>query len=170
MDFQGMSLDSTSSPEMAAIVQEGKRSIGDVNKGYKQDTGKARGLLNAPDTFNQQLGYSNPMSAAIKSRTQNDFNFKMKDLDSRTLRAASEDHIRNLSATTQAATQEVMQNRQKAMLREQIDQANKRARGQVLGTVLGIVGGIGGAYAGPAGAAAGYAAGSGAGQMIGSAN
>jgi len=173
MEIGGMSLDATSSPEMAALAKEGKRSNADISQNYMQDTGKARGLLDAPDTSNQKMAYSNPMSTAIKNRYSNDFNFQSKQLNNRILRAASEDNIRNLAATTQAATQEVLQNRQKEMLRNEIDQANKRARGQVLGTVLGITGGIGAMAAtggNPAAGMAGYQMGSGAGQMYGSNN
>lgn len=168
MDINGIDLEARGNAQVDALALEGRKSNADVGREYMQGTQAGRGLLTQPSDGNQGLAYGSPMQAAIKQRYMNEYNFEHQKLNNRVLRAASEDHLRNLSATSQLANEEVQQNRQKAMLKNEIEQANKRARGQVLGTVLGITGGIAGAFAGgPTGAMAGYAAGSGAGQMIG---
>jgi len=167
MDVNGMSLDATSTKEIGDLVSDNRTNAG-VAQDYMRGTGAGRGLLTQEDTYNSGLAYGNPMSHAIKQRAMNDYNTQYKEISNRALRAASEDHIRNLASASQMANEEVQMNRQKEMLKNQIDQANKRARGQVLGTVLGITGGIAGAYAGgPAGAMAGYSAGQGVGNMVG---
>jgi hypothetical protein len=169
MDVNGVSLDSTSSPALGALVDEhGKQTNSSIAQGYMQGAGVGKGLLNNPDQGNQNLAYGNPMSTAIRQRYMGEYTQNMNEINNRVLRAASADHIRNLATTSQLASQEVEMNRQKELLKNQIDQANKRARGQVLGTILGIVGGIGGAVAGGAGGAmAGYQLGQGAGQVAG---
>lgn len=168
MNINGMSLDATSTKEVGDLVSDNRTNSG-VAQDYMRGADVGKGLLTQNDTYGSGLAYGNPMSQAIKQRAMSDYNSQYKDISNRALRAASEDHIRNLASATQMASEEVQMNRQKEMLKNQIDQANKRARGQVLGTVLGITGGIAGAYVGgPAGAAAGYSAGQGVGNMVGS--
>lgn len=165
-------LDYTSSPALGQALTNLGGSNADLAKKYSAGSGEARGLLmNAPDS-NSGLSYGDrAISDAIKSRSMREFNTSQNRLELETMKSAQTDHLRNLQVATQAASQEVEQNKQKAILRWKIDQANKASRGQVLGTTLGIVGGVVGAvYGGPAGAAAGYAAGSGVGSAVGSAN
>ncbi len=172
MDVNGVDLESSYSPAIESLALEGRRTNADVGRSYMEGTNVGKGLLTQPDSFNQGLAYGSPMQAAIKQRYTNDYNFKQSELSHKMLRSASEDHLRNLASTTQMANEEVMQNRQKEMLKNEIEQANKRARGQVLGSVLGIVGGIGGAYLGAgtgAGIAGGGMLGMQAGQGIGNA-
>jgi hypothetical protein len=166
------SLDYTSSPALSQAISEQSGSSADLGRQYSLGASQARGLLtNAPDS-NSGLSYGNrAVSDAIKSRTMGGFNRSMNELNLNTMKAAQSDHLRNLQVATNAATQEVEQNKQKAVLRWKIDQANKAARGQIVGTTLGIVGGVAGAvFGGPAGAMAGYAVGSGVGNAVGSAN
>jgi hypothetical protein len=164
-------LDATHSPEIEALALEGRKSNAGVAKDYMQGTEAGRGLLTQSGP-SQSLAFGSPMQAAIKSRYMGEYNFEKQKLEHKVLRSASEDNIRNLAATSQMANEEVEQNRQKMMLKNEVEQANKRARGQVLGTVLGITGGLAGAYvgygAGGAGAKAGAAAGAGAGMQLGS--
>ncbi len=170
MEVNGVNLDSTSSQEISGIVKDQNRSNQSIANQYTQGAEQGRGLLTQDNNFNQGLAYgSNPMSHAIKSRYIQDYNLKERELKSAAIKNASADHIKNLNAVTQMASEEVMQNRQKEMLKNEIDQQNKRARGAVVGNVLGIVGGVvGGIYGGAAGAQAGYAGGQGVGNAVGS--
>ena len=166
MEVNGQSLDPTSSPAAGAL---GSQTAQDVAGQYNAGLQTGRGLLSQSDNFNNEIGYgSKAETQAIRQRYAGSYGVMENELKISNLRNASEDSIRNLSAATQAATGEVMQNRQKALLAWQIDQQNRKARGAVLGTVLGITGGvIGAATGGSGGATAGYAAGSGVGNMIG---
>ena len=168
MDANGIDLEARGNAEVDALTRAGT-SNAQVGKDYMSGTNVGRGLLNQGGDSGQAIAYGSPMQHAIKQRYVGEYNANQSQLHHRVLRSASEDNLRNLSATTQMATEEVMQNRQKAMLKNEIEQANKRARGQVLGTVLGITGGVGAMAAGtgPQGGMAGYQAGSGVGQMIG---
>ncbi len=131
-----------------------------------------RGLLNAPNHTNSSLSYGDQATtSAIQSRYQQKYTQNENALKLDVMKSAQSDHIRNLQSATQMASQEVEQNRQKALLKWKIDQANKKARGAIVGQTLGIVGGVvGGIYGGAAGAGAGYAAGSGIGQAYGENN
>ncbi len=170
MDLNGYNVDSTSDPNIAANVNE---QIGHTNADlagkYGSGVTGARGLLNAPENFNSQLGYGDKAtSAAIKSRYSMPYMREEHQLQLDNMRNASTDHLRSLQVASTAAGQEVEDNRQKAILRWKVDQANKKARGAVVGSVLGIVGGVvGGVYGGPTGAMAGYAAGQGLGNAVG---
>lgn len=177
-EINGINVDSTNDPSIQSTVnfQSGQSNAG-VAQGYSQPGQEAaQGLLNRPDNYNKGLNYGDAAtSAAIKQKYMGQYNIQNNALSLETTRNATADQIHNLSATTQAAGQEVEQNRQKALLKWNVEQQNKRARGAILGNVLGIVGAVGGGVAGafaggvgaPAGAAAGYALGQGAGNMIG---
>lgn len=179
MDLNGYNVDSNADPNITANVNEQVgHSNADLAGKYGSGITQARGLLAQPETFNSQLGYGDKAtSAAIRSRYSMPYNQSEKQLKLDNLRGAATDHLRQLSVASAAAGQEVEENRQKAILRWKVDQANKRARGAVVGSVLGIVGGvaggIAGAYAGGVGAGtgamAGYQLGQGAGNMIGGA-
>lgn len=161
----------SSAPSITANVgQQVGESNRDVSNTYNAGTSAAKGLLNSPSNFNSGLSYGDSAtSAAIKSRYTQQSNVASNQLSIDTMKQASSDHLRNLQTATAAAGQEVEQNKQKALLKWSIDQANKKARGAILGTTLGIVGGVvGGIYSGGAGAGAGYAVGSGVGNAIGS--
>lgn len=166
-------INESSAPSITANVnQQAGETNRDVSNTYNAGTSTARGLLNSPSNFNQGLSYGDSATtAAIKSRYQQQATVAQNQLSIDTMKQASSDHLRNLQTATAAAGQEVEQNRQKALLKWNIDQANKKARGAILGTTLGIIGGVvGGIYSGGAGAAAGYAAGSGVGNAVGSSN
>lgn len=177
MDVNGISLDSTRSPEIAGLVNDSiHHSNADIAKSYS-GASEGRGLLNTPDHMNSQLSYGNDaQSAAIKQRTDQAYGRSEKALSLKNIMNADSDHVRNLQIASQAANQEVQTNMQKDLLRDKISQANKRARGQVVGNVLGIVGAVvggvvggyatGGAGVAPA-AAAGYQGGQALGQGIG---
>lgn len=171
MDLNGYNVDSSSSPAIEANVNGlVGQSNADVAHQYGQHTSEARGLLNQGENFNSRLGgYGDKATTdAIRSRYSMPYNREEKRLKLDIMQNAATDHIRNLQVASQAAGQEVEDNRQKAILRWKVEQANKKARGAVLGNVLGIVGGVvAGIYSGGTGAAAGYAAGQGAGNAIG---
>lgn len=139
---------------------------------YNSGLSSGRGLLNQQSNTNQGLAYGDQATSdAIKSRYMKDYQRTENKIKLDNVRNAQEDHIRNLQMASNAAGQEVEQNKQKSILKWKIDQANKASRGQALGTVLGIVGGVaGGVTGGAAGAGAGFAAGSGIGNAYGSAN
>ncbi len=168
----GMSvnLDPTASPQISSMVNENQGSYAPADK-----SGEAygRGLLD--NSSSPSAGIDQGTMNAIKSRANQRYNLGESQLDVGIMKQANADKINHLLNVSQLANTEVEQNRQKALLSYQIQQANRRARGQILGSVLGITGGIIGGVAGSygggvgaaAGASAGYAAGSGAGQMIG---
>lgn len=166
------SLDATHDPAIDNALNSQSGSNADLAKTYSAGASATRGLLNNPDS-GQGLSYGDrAVSDAIRSRSSAGYNRSMNELSLNTMRSAQEDHLRNLQVATNAATQEVEQNKQKAILKWKIDQANKSARGAILGTTLGIVGGVAGAAmtggaAAPGGAMAGYALGSGVGNMAG---
>lgn len=164
-------LDPTADPSVKAnVAEQVGMSNHDLAQKYSGDaTTAGRGLLNSHDNFNNGLSYGdNATSAAIKSRYNQDYKQSENALKLDTMKKANADHIANLHVATQAAGQEVELNKQKAILKWKMEQAEKKARGQVVGNVLGIVGGVVGAvYGGPAGAGAGYALGSGVGQAAG---
>ncbi len=173
MDVNGISLESTANPAVTGLVNDANsHSNADIAQKYNSGTSQARGLLNTPDHMNDQLSYGNKAQTdAIKSRYDRSYGRQETALSLKTMMNADADHVRNLQNASQLANQEVETNRQKDLLKNKINQANKRARGQVLGTVLGITGAVAAGYAtGGAGAGAGYAAGDAAGNMIGSAN
>src|SRR5579872_4359226 len=164
MDVNGQSIDPTATP---AITQNVSNQTGISNQGLANSydgSSAGRGLLSGQsnNNFNSTLGFGNSAeTAVIRARYMPQYQRQESQLSLDQIRGAQEDHIRNLQVATQAAGEEVQINRQKAILANQIDQQNKKARGAVLGTTLGIVGGVVGAvYGGPAGAAAGYGLGS----------
>src|SRR6185503_7205415 len=168
MDVNGQNLDPTATP---AITDSINHQVGMSNQGlansYSSNAGQ--GLLNLNTSGGSGTAFQpSAESAAIRNRYMPQFNRSEQQLSLDNLKGAQEDHIRNLQVATAAAGQEVELNKQKAILKDKIDQANKKARGAVLGTVLGIVGGVvAGIYTGGTGAAAGYAAGNAAGNAIG---
>ncbi len=164
-------LAATSDPTISAnIASRAGQTNAQVANSYAAPAQEAsRGLLNSHDNFNNGLSYGDQAtSAAIKSRYLPQQNQAANQLKIDTMKNADADHIRNLQTATAAAGQEVELNKQKALLKWKIDQADKKARGAILGTTLGIVGGVvAGVYTGGTGAAAGYAAGQGIGQAAG---
>ncbi len=172
MDLNGYNVDSASSPAIDANVNGlVHQSNADLGNQYLSHTSEARGLLNQPNNFSSNLGYGDAAtSEAIRSRASQPYLRQEGQLKLDVMQNAASDHIRQLQVASQAAGQEVEDNRQKAILRWKVDQANKKARGAVLGNVLGIVGGVvAGVYTAGTGAAAGAAAGYAAGQGIGNA-
>lgn len=174
MNINGTSLDATSTPAVGATVShQAGMSNADVANNYNGGLSAGRGLLNTSSGFNSGLSYGDKATSdAIRSRYMPQYNLKENELRLNNMRGAQEDHLRNLQTATQAASQEVEMNKQKAMLKWKIDEQNRAARGAILGNILGIAGGIGGAaVAGPNGAAggamAGYQLGSGVGNMAG---
>lgn len=173
MNINGQSLEQTSDPSITANIHS---QVGQTNQGiansYDSGASEARGLLTSGgNSFNSGLGYSDKATSdAIRARYMPQANLKAQELSLENLKNAQSDHLRNLQVATQAAGEEVQLNKQKALLKWQVEQQNKKARGAVLGTTLGIVGGVVGAvYGGGApGAMAGYSAGSGVGNAIGS--
>lgn len=169
----------THDPSLAAFANEQVRQTNqDIAHSYgDQAVSTARGLLNAPDNFNSGLSYGDhATSEAIKSRYQQKYMQGENQLRTDIMKNAQSDHLRNLQVATDAAGKEVELNKQKALLKWKIDQANKHARGAIVGQTLGIVGAVVGAVAGGyatagtgavAGGAAGYQAGQGLGQAIG---
>ncbi len=151
-----------------------------IAQNYGSELGEARGLLNSGGNEPPGLSYGDQAtSAAIKARYNQAYTQNENQLKTSIIQNADQDHLRALTTATNAAGQEVELNRQKAILRYKVEQANRRARGQVLGSVLGIVGGVGGAVIGgeaggwkgaAVGAGVGQAAGSGIGQAYGSNN
>lgn len=174
LSYDPNALKETHDPSLAAFSnQQLGQSNQSVADSYGHDAMAAgRGLLNAPNNMNSSLSYGDQATtAAIRGRTQQNYTQNENGLKLDVMKGAQADHIRNLQSATAMAGQEVEQNRQKALLKWKIDQANKKARGAIVGTTLGIVGGVVGAYfGGPGGAAAGYAAGSGVGQAYGENN
>lgn len=171
MEINGQSLEPTADKSItASIDRQVGQSNADIAANYSSGNSQARGLLNSNDNFNNNLAYgSNAESDAIKSRYMPQYNLQEKQLNLDNLKNAQTDHLRGLQVATQAASEEVQLNKQKALLKWQIEQQNKKARGAILGTTLGIVGGVVGTiYGGPAGGAAGYAAGQGVGNAVGS--
>jgi len=169
MEVNGQSLDPTATPAITDSIQhQGGMTNQGLANSYSSG-GQGQGLLNAHSNFDSSLGFSNPESDAIKSRYMPQFQRSEQQLSLDNIKGAQQDHIRNLQVATQAAGQEVELNKQKAILRNKIEQQNRAARGAVLGQTLGIVGGVVGAiYGGAPGAMAGYQLGSGAGNAIGS--
>lgn len=170
MDLNGYNVDSTSDPSITANVNDQiSHTNADVAGKYGSGIPQARGLLAQPENFNNQLGYGDKAtSAAIKSRYSMPYMREEQQLKLDNMRNASTDHIRNLQVASAAAGQEVEDNRQKAILRWKVEQANKKAKGAAIGNVLGIIGGVvGGIYGGAGGASAGYSAGQGIGNMAG---
>ncbi len=171
MEWNDKSLDPTSDPSITAAVKEQVgQSNHDLANTYGQQAQTAgRGLLNSHDNFNNGLSYGDAATtAAIKGRYEQKYKQSENALSLDTMTKANADHIRNLQVATNAAGQEVEMNKQKAILKWKIQQAEKKARGAVVGNVLGIVGGVVGAvYGGPAGAGAGYALGQGVGTAAG---
>lgn len=178
MDINGISLEPTADPHITSHVNELNSYTGnDLGQNYLSDKPQARGLLGADSSFDKSLGYGDDGTMkAIQSKYAQKYNLGERQLDLNTMRQADADHLLALNSAAGLANQEVLQNQQKALLRYEIEQANKRAKGQILGQVLGItggiVGGVAGAYSGtgPAGvavgASAGYNLGSGAGQTM----
>lgn len=165
-------LDPTASAAIGGRVEElNRQSTNDIQNQYGSGMGQARGLISQPDNFGSQLSYGDrATSDAIRSRYNKGYEREERQLRLENLRNASNDKIRNLQVASSAAAQEVEMNKQKAILKERIEQANKRARGAVIGTVLGIVGGGAGLALGqgnPMAGMAGYAAGQGVGNMAG---
>ena len=180
MDINGYSLDSENPASITANVNtQANQTNQDIANQYTGDAKSAgRGLLNSTDNFNNGLSFGDKaQTQAIQSRYTQAYNRGESALSLDALKNAQSDHIRNLQIATQAAGQEVELNRQKAIMKWNIEQQNKKARGAILGTTLGIVGGVVGGVVGAygtagvgtaAGAAAGYAAGQGVGQAVGS--
>lgn len=166
----------TASPQIADMVKTDPNPQDYASRYTHNDP--AKGLLADDSQYAKQLGgiEDTGLSKAIKQRYSQNYNIQNKQLDLNIAKQAQTDKLQHLLSVSQLANQEVLQNRQKALLKYRIEQANKRARGQVLGTVLGItggiVGGVAGAFAGgvgaPAGAMAGYALGQGVGNSVGS--
>ncbi len=181
MDISGYDIEETAEPNITSNINH---QIGQSNAstaaGYSGGMSQARGLLTAPDSFNQaSASGDSAMSAAIRSRSNQQYGLQENQLKVSIAKNADADHLRNLQVATAAAGQEVEMNRQKQILKFKMDQANKKARGQILGTTLGIVGGIVGGVAGgmstggagaASGAMAGYGIGSGVGQAAGENN
>lgn len=169
MNINGQSLDSTVTPSITQnIDNQASHSNQQIADSYGSG-GAGRGLLNAPNNFDNHLNFGNrAQTDAIRQRYMPEFDRSEKQLSLDNLKGAQMDHLRNLQVATQAASQEVVMNREKALMKDRIEKANRAARGQVLGSVLGIVGGVvGGVYGGPAGAAAGYAGGNAVGNAAG---
>ncbi len=176
IDINGITANLNPTANVAGMVDTGPHAS-DPYSGALASEAPAQGLLHDNSSFNQSLGGNEgAMTGAIQQRYMGGYNIAKNQLDINVAKEARQDKLNHLMTVSSLANQEVMQNRQKAIIAYQIDQANKRARGQILGSVLGItggiVGGVVGAYAGgPAGAAAGasagYNLGSGAGQAIG---
>lgn len=181
MDVNGIDLEASSNPSISAHMNElaSDNTQNQANR-YTQDFSQAKGLLTQPEHFSSSLAYGDKATSdAIRQRSGlQPYLRQESQLKLDAVKNASSDRLRALSAATTAASQEVAMNKQKALLRWQVDQANKKARGAVLGHVLGIVGAVGGAivgtYAAPGagtavGASAGAALGEGAGNAIGGA-
>jgi hypothetical protein len=169
MDVNGQSLESTASKDITENINQFSR--GNVQSTADSYSGNSagRGILNAQTNFDRGLGGENTAeAAAIRNRYMPQYDRHERQLNLDNVRAAGADRIRNLAVATQAASEEVQLNRQKAILKDKIEKAQRAARGAVLGHVLGIVGGVvGGVVTGGVGAAAGFAAGEAAGNAIG---
>lgn len=177
MDLNGYNVDSSADPAITANVNEQVgQSNQDVASRYNGGIPQARGLLSSGGDSGGLAYGDHATSAAIRSRYSMPYMREENQLKLDNMRNAATDHLRNLTVASQAAGQEVEDNRQKAILKWKVDQANRKARGAVLGSVLGIIGGVAGGVgagmasggaAAPAGAMGGYALGQGAGNMIG---
>lgn len=168
MEIGGQSLEASSDPSIGANVNEYSRGTNQsLADSFHSNAG--RGLLAAPDTFDRTSNFGNGAERdAIRNRYMPQFDRQEKQLNLDNIKGASMDRLRNLQVATEAAGQEVQMNKQKAVLKDKIEKAQRAARGAVLGHVLGIVGGVvAGVYTGGAGAAGGFAAGEAAGQAIG---
>lgn len=171
MELNGYNVDSTSDPAISQHVSDlGHQTNADVARDYSAGGAAAKGLL-TPDNYNTGLSYGDRAThAAIRSRYMQPAVQQEQQLSTEIMSKASGDHIRNLTMATQAAGQEVEMNKQKAMLKYQVEQANRRAKARIYGDVLGIVGGVAGAVGGGvAGGPMGAVAGAGAGQKLGEA-
>lgn len=170
MELNGQSLEATADPNITANVNQfSSGNIQSTADSYGSG-GAGRSMLNVPNRFDQGLGSSNDVQmAAIRNRYMPQFDRQERQLNLDNLKAAGTDRIRNLQVATQAASEEVQLNKQKAILKDKIEKAQRAARGAVLGHVLGIVGGVVGGIAtmGTVGVAGGFAAGEAAGQAIG---
>lgn len=168
MDIDGQSLEASANSDITA-------NIGEYSRGSNQSladsfgSSAGRGLLSSRNNFDQNTGFGHSAEMdAIRGRYMPKFERQEKQLNLDNLRGASMDRLRNLQVATQAAGEEVQINKQKAILKDKIEKAQKAARGAVLGHVLGIVGGVvGGVVSGGTAAAGGYMAGQAAGQAIG---
>lgn len=169
MDLSGVNLEPTADPNITAHTNElVHQNSGDIANQYGSGINQARGLLNAPENFNASLGYGDKATtAAIRSRYSMPYQREENQLKLDNLKNAQSDHLRSLQVASQAAGQEVENNKQKAILKWKIDQANKKARGAVLGSILGIVGGVAGGVLGSGAGPAGTVAGAGAGMSLG---
>lgn len=172
MDLNGYNVDSTATPAIGAHISElGSETNAGIASQYGSGIPTARGLLNSDSGLSSSMAYGDKATSdAIKARYSMPYMRKENELRVDVMKNASADHIRNLQVASMAAGQEVEQNRQKAILKWKVEQANKRARGAVYGSVLGIVGGIAGGVAGgmAGGGAPGAMVGIGAGQALGS--
>lgn len=166
-------LKETHDPSLAAFSNE---QVGQTNQAIANNYGGAamaagRGLLNTPNPTNSSLSYGDQATtSAIQSRYQQKYNQGEAQLKTDIMKSAESDHVRNLQVATDAAGKEVELNKQKALLKWKIDQANKKARGAVVGEVLGIVAGAATTYFSGGNVAAGaaaYQAGKGVGQSAG---
>lgn len=169
MEINGQSLEATATPSVTQnINNQALRSNQDVANSYDSG-GAGRGLLRDNGGFNDTLQFSNSAERdAISRRYMPQFERQSQRLKLDNLKGAQMDHLRNLQVATQAASEEVQLNRQKAILKDKIEKQQRAARGAVLGHVLGIVGGVvAGVYTAGTGTAAGFAAGEAAGNAIG---
>lgn len=168
MEIEGQSLEASADPNIAANVNEyGRGSNQSLADSFS--SGAGRGLLSSRNNFDQDTGFGHSAEMdAIRGRYMPQFDRQEKQLKLDNLKAAGMDRIRNLQVATEAAGQEVQMNKQKTILKDKIEKAQRAARGAVLGHVLGIVGGVvAGYFTAGTGAAAGFAAGEAAGQAIG---
>lgn len=134
---------------------------------YNAPIEQARGLLDRPDNFSENLGGGDSaMRSAIRSKYAGTFGRKMDRLNLENIKGANADHLKKLEVATQMAAEEQKVNFEKEMMRQKMAKAKQAARAQLVGTVLGIVGGVGVGVAtggNPAGIMAGQALGQGVG-------
>lgn len=131
------------------------------------NTGQAQGLM-AGDNFDQSIGMSTPMSAAISQRANKAAGLERAKLNHEMGEKAKDMHFQKVVQAEKLSGQEQNMNYQKALLKWKQKQASKAARAGLIGAVLGTGGAIAGAYYGGAGGAmAGQAAGSLVGNMSG---
>ncbi len=170
MDASKFDLASTASKEIGGLVNDANsQTNAQVAQNYSSGAGEARGLLNAPDHFNDSMAYGDrAQTDAIKGRYNQEYGRQEKKLSLKTMMNADADHVKALSHASALANEEVRQNTEKEMLKHKISQANKRARAAIVGNVLGIVGaGAAIASGNPEMAGAGFMVGSAAGNAFG---
>lgn len=167
-DYQAPSISAGGRRAMDTVTQGAMNAtLGSEQAAYQPSS--TRGLLADDGSFDKGLSMS-PDLAAVRSRSQRDFNQNERKLNADVKMNARNSYFERLANATDLASQESQMNFQRELMRRKAKEAKKQARGAMIGSVLGIVGGVAGTvFGGPAGGMVGMQAGSAVGNQMGSA-